>query len=82
MMNFGISSETLKEKQELLILINDAIKKLIVGGVSSYQIGKRNLRRINLTELYKFRKLLQDEIANMDNNSALGNVKVGYFDRR
>jgi hypothetical protein len=81
-MNFGIEVETLKEKQDLLTLINDAIKNLLMGGVQSYKIGKRDVTRINLTELYRFRKILQDEVADMQTNSALGNVTVSYFDRR
>lgn len=75
--------ESVKEKNELLKLVNEAIKELLSGGVQSYTIGKRSLTRLNLNDLYKFRKNLQNEIGELETQPGLlGNVKVAVFDRR
>jgi len=77
------TANNLAKKRELLAAVNEAIKNLLLSGAQSYTIGRRSLTRINLTELYKLRKLLQDEIAVEDTPPGLlASTRVSVFDRR
>lgn len=74
---------SIAEKKELLALVNEAIRKLVLGGVQSYTIGKRSLTRLNLNDLRALKRQLEDEIAAVEtSNHLLGNTRVSYFDRR
>ena len=78
-----LTAEDIAEKRELLKLVNDAIKKLLMGGVQSYTIATRSLTRLNLNDLYKLRKALQDEVAaDVTPPCLLSNTRVSVFDRR
>lgn len=63
--------------QEQLEQINKAIAA-IEGGAQEYRIGSRQLRRPDLSVLYKERRLLQQQIV----EDSGGNVFVATFDRR
>lgn len=77
------TANNVAEKKELLALVNDAIRKLIIGGVQSYAIGKRSLTRLNLSDLRGLKRELEAEIAASESPSCLlGNTRAAYFDRR
>jgi hypothetical protein len=62
------NAEKLAELKEELADVNVAIKK-ILGGAQSYTIGSRSLTRVNLSELRKWKKELEDEIAALSGGS-------------
>lgn len=77
------TANSIVEKRELLGLVNEAIRKLILGGVQSYTIGKRSLTKLNLSDLRSLKRQLEDEIAAAETpDCLLGNTRVSYFDRR
>jgi len=77
------TATNITEKRELLGLVNDAIKKMLLGGVQSYTIGKRSLTRLNLNDLRDLKRQLEDEIASAETpGGLLSNTRVSYFDRR
>lgn len=77
------TANNVAEKKELLGLVNDAIRKLVLGGVQSYTIGKRSLTRLNLNDLRALKRQLEDEITAANTPDCLmGNTRVSYFDRR
>ena len=88
-MHHGLCAElastagSISEKRELLGLVNEAIRQLIIGGVQSYTIGKRSLTKLNLNDLRTLKSQLENEIAAANTpNNLLGNTRVSYFDRR
>jgi len=62
------NAEKLAERKEELADVNAAIK-MILGGAQSYTIGSRSLTRANLSELRKWKKELEDEIAALSGGS-------------
>ena len=77
------TANSLTEKRELLAMVNDAIRNLILGGVQSYTIGKRSLTRINLADLRALKSQLEVEIAATETPSHLmTGTHVAYFNRR
>lgn len=51
-------------KQEMLDAVNTAIQAIMTGGaVQSYTISGRNMQRMSLSELTKWREQLQNEIS-------------------
>jgi len=62
------NSEKLSEKKSELKDVNAAIK-MILGGAQSYSIGSRSLTRANLSELRKWKKELEAEIAALSGGS-------------
>lgn len=77
------TAQNVTEKRELLGLVNDAIKKLVLGGVQSYTIGKRSLTRLNLKDLRELKQQLEGEIADASTPPCLlSNTRVSVFDRR
>lgn len=47
----------------LLDQIDAAINALLTGGASSYSIGNRSVTKLDLTDLFNERRLLQREVA-------------------
>lgn len=77
------TANNLAEKKELLALVNNAIRKIVLGGVQSYTIGRRSLTRLNLSDLRALKSQLEDEIADAETPDCLiRNTRVSYFDRR
>jgi len=73
-----ITEETIRQglpitNADMLLEINQAIVKILVGG-QSYQIGSRKLTRADLAQLYKMRQELEAGI----NKDAAGDT--GLFD--
>jgi hypothetical protein len=62
------NAERLATRKQELADVNAAIK-MILGGAQSYTIGSRSLTRANLTELRKWKKELEDEIATLSGGS-------------
>ena len=62
------NAERLAERKGELKDVNAAIK-MILGGAQSYTIGSRSLTRANLSELRKWKKELEDEIAALSGGS-------------
>jgi len=62
------NAERLAERKKELVDVNKAIKT-ILGGAQSYAIGSRSLTRANLSELRKWKKELEDEIAALSGGS-------------
>jgi hypothetical protein len=60
--------EKLGEKKEELADVKTAIK-MILSGAQSYSIGSRSLTRANLSELRKWKKELEDDIASLSGGS-------------
>lgn len=64
--------------QEQLQQINNAIAA-IENGAQSYKIGTMNVQRGDLATLYRERRLLNEQLAQEENN---GGTYVAVFDRR
>ena len=62
------NAERLAERKKELVDVNKAIKT-ILGGAQSYAIGSRSLTRANLSELRKWKKELEAEIAALSGGS-------------
>ena len=62
------NAEKLAGRKEELADVNAAIK-MILSGAQSYTIGSRSLTRANLSELRKWKKELEDEIAALSGGS-------------
>jgi len=62
------NAERLAERKSELKKVNAAIE-MILGGAQSYTIGSRSLTRANLSELRKWKKELEDEIAALSGGS-------------
>ena len=62
------NAERLAELKEELAIVKTAIKK-VLAGAQSYKIGSRSLTRANLSELRKWKKDLEDEIAALSGGS-------------
>jgi hypothetical protein len=48
--------------QEMLTQVETAIQALVSGGLSEYTINGRTFKKINLTEMYKWRDNLKREL--------------------
>lgn len=66
---------------EELVIVNEAIENVLVGG-QSYKIGSRSLTRADLGLLYKRQRELQAELSGDATSPLFGDTVVAIFDRR
>ena len=63
----------------LLAQIETAIEALLTGGASSYSIGTRSVTKLDLTQLFEERRVLQREAARESSGS--GGYRLGKITR-
>lgn len=60
----------------LLDQIDAAINALLTGGASSYSIGNRSVTKLDLTDLFNERRMLQREVARATGGGAFRVAKM------
>jgi len=63
----------------LLAQIETAIEALLVGGASSYSIGTRSVTKLDLSQLFEERRILQREASRESSGS--GAYRLGKITR-
>jgi len=61
----------------LLTQVETAIEALLTGGASSYSIGARSVTKLDLSDLFEQRRLLQREVSNSRGSGAFSLAKLG-----
>ncbi len=69
------------DDKTLLKEVRHAIRTILFGG-QSYRIGGREMRRADLSDLYRIKNELEAAETAEDNAGPGRHTAVGYFDRR
>lgn len=72
-----VNDVSMASAESLLAQIEAAIEALLTGGASSYSIGSRSVTKLDLSQLFEERRLLQNEI----NRANRGMYRLGRITR-